>query len=322
MTTYDVYHGTGNDFAVVDAADASDPDALGVALCDALGVDGTLFVDIAATEGRRETASGEGRPASDGQDTTPDGERERRDTGSDAESTADTDDGVRATMTLVQPDGSRAAMCGNGARCAARWVAERTGASVVTLETGAGPRRCTVDGETVTVEMGVPSFAPDDVPHAREGELVESDLAGWSVTALNTGVPHVVVFVDDVDSVDLAAMAPPLRHHDVFPEGANVNLAAEDDGGFAQRTFERGVEGETEACGTGAVAIAVAAARLGMAPETGTVTVSPPGGDLEIGLRADGATTLRGPTAYVESGETDATLGEHGVDADAGAADE
>ncbi|QLC33879.1 diaminopimelate epimerase [Halarchaeum sp. CBA1220] len=319
MTTYDVYHGTGNDFAVVDAADASDPDALGVALCEALGVDGALFVDVAATErerGRRETASGEGRPASDGQDTTPDGERGRRETASDAE----TDDGVRATMTLVQPDGSRAAMCGNGARCAARWVAERTGASVVTLETGAGPRRCTVDGETVTVEMGVPSFAPDDVSHAREGELVEADLAGWTVTALNTGVPHAVVFVDDVDSVDLDAMAPALRHHDVFPEGANVNLAAEDDGGFAQRTFERGVEGETEACGTGAVAIAVAAARLGMAPETGTVTVSPPGGDLEIGLRADGATTLRGPTTYVESGETEATLGEH--DADVGAADE
>nr|WP_234402809.1 hypothetical protein [Halarchaeum acidiphilum] len=83
-----------------------------------------------------------------------------------------------------------------------------------------------------------------------------------------------------------------------------MNLAtARDDGGFDQRTFERGVEGETEACGTGALAIAVVASRLGLVTETGDVTVSPPGGDLEIGLREDGTTTLRGPTERVLRGE-------------------
>ncbi|WP_435097877.1 diaminopimelate epimerase [Halarchaeum sp. P4] len=265
MTSYDVYHGTGNDFAVVDAATASDPDALGVDLCDSLGVDGTLFLGVS-------------------------------------------DGGARASMTLVQPDGSRAAMCGNGARCAARWVAEREGADAVTLETGAGPRRCTVDGEDVTVEMGTPTFAPDEVPHTRDGDLVDVDIEGHTVTALNTGVPHAVVFVDDVDAVDLDAMAPAIRHHDVFPEGANVNLASpQADGGFDQRTFERGVEGETDACGTGAVAIAVAAARLGEIPEHGSVTVSPPGGDLGVELREDGTTVLRGPTSYVTSGDVERT---------------
>ncbi|WP_020222876.1 diaminopimelate epimerase [Halarchaeum acidiphilum] len=156
----------------------------------------------------------------------------------------------------------------------------------------------------MTVEMGTPTFDPEDVPLAREAALVEADLDGRTVTAVNTGVPHAVAFVDDVDAVDLGAMAPPIRHHEVFPEGANVNLAtARDDGGFDQRTFERGVEGETEACGTGALAIAVVASRLGLVTETGDVTVSPPGGDLEIGLREDGTTTLRGPTERVLRGE-------------------
>lgn len=261
MTNYDVYHGTGNDFAVVDADEQVEKTAFGTDLCRSLDVDGTLFLGIA-------------------------------------------DGGERATMTLVQPDGSRAAMCGNGARCAAKWVSERTGRDAVTLETGAGPRRCTIEGDTVTVEMGTPAFAPDDVPLAREAAFVDEALEGYAITAVNTGVPHVVTFVDDVDAVDLAEMAPPIRHHEVFPEGANVNLAtAREDGGFDQRTYERGVEGETRACGTGAVAIAVVAASLGEIPETGEVTVSPPGGDLTIGLREDETTTLCGPTERVLTGE-------------------
>ncbi|GGM71176.1 diaminopimelate epimerase [Halarchaeum rubridurum] len=260
MTSYDVYHGTGNDFAVVDADEQVEKTAFGTDLCRSLDVDGTLFLGIE-------------------------------------------DGGERATMTLVQPDGSRAAMCGNGARCAAKWVSERTGRDVVTLETGAGPRRCTVEGDVVTVEMGTPAFDPDDVPLAREAALVDEALEGYDVTAVNTGVPHAVTFVDDVDAVDLAEMAPPIRHHEVFPEGANVNLAAPTEHGFDQRTYERGVEGETQACGTGAVAIAVVASRLGLAPETGEVTVSPPGGDLAIGLREDGTTTLRGPTERMLTGE-------------------
>ncbi|MBP2252293.1 diaminopimelate epimerase [Halarchaeum solikamskense] len=261
MTSYDVYHGTGNAFAVVDADEAPEKTAFGTDLCRSLDVDGTLFLGIE-------------------------------------------DGGARATMTLVQPDGSRAAMCGNGARCAAKWVSERTGRDVLTLETGAGPRRCTVEGDVVTVEMGTPSFAPADVPLAREAALVDEELDGYDVTAVNTGVPHAVAFVDDVRSVELAEVAPPIRHHEVFPEGANVNLAAaRAGGGFDQRTYERGVEGETQACGTGAVAIAAVAARLGSIPETGEVTVSPPGGDLAIGLREDGTTTLRGPTERTLTGE-------------------
>jgi len=276
MTNYDVYHGTGNAFAVVDTAESVDRTAFGTRLCSALGLDGVLFVGLPSGDATAGTA-------------------ERGDA-----------DGVRATMDLVQPDGSRAAMCGNGARVAARWTGERVGADVVTLETGAGPRRCLVDadGETVTVEMGAPSFDPADVPLARDEPLVEEGLGGLAITAVNTGVPHAVAFVEDVDAVDLDEMAPPIRHHEVFPAGANVTLAGVREGGFDQRTFERGVEGETQACGTGAVAVAAVAARLGRGPERGTVTVSPPGGDLEVTLCEDGTATLRGLTAFVERGET------------------
>jgi len=92
-------------------------------------------------------------------------------------------------MTLFQPDASTADMCGNGARCAARWVAERTGADSVMLDTQAGTRRADVDGETVTVEMGTPRFDPAEVPVLRDDPMVEESLAGYDVTAVHTGVP-------------------------------------------------------------------------------------------------------------------------------------
>ncbi|MFC7068211.1 diaminopimelate epimerase [Halobaculum lipolyticum] len=273
------YHGTGNDFLVVDAAEAvPDRGAFAIHHCDRetgvkgaerTGADGVLFMDV--------TDDGDGSGV------------------------------ARATMTLVQPDASIAEMCGNGARCAAAWVRERTGADVVDLDTPAGVRRATVtagdddsqDEVTVEVEMGRPSFAPSAVPLAadRDGPLVEQSVEGLVVTAVDTGVPHAVAFVDDVDAVDLEAVAPPVRHADVFPEGANVTLAADTgDGTFAQRTFERGVEGETLACGTGAVAVGAVARRLGLTDRE-SLTVSPPGGDLRISVPEDGPATLTGPAA-------------------------
>jgi len=264
MIPYDQYHGTGNDFAIVDA-DNYVPDRAAFAehACATLGVDGVLFLAVEPHY------------------TPP-----------------------RAVMTLVQPDGSTAAMCGNGARCAARWVAEREGADTVMLDTQAGTRRAEVDGETVTVEMGEPDFDPGAVPANRDAPVVEEPLAGFEVTAVNTGVPHAVAFVDDVDAVDLAADAPALRHHDAFPSGANVTLAAPDGGdGFRQRTFERGVEGETRSCGTGAVAVAVVAERLGLlADGQDEVAVRPPGGTLRVDLSGNRA-LLTGPTEREDSGE-------------------
>ncbi|MFW6000632.1 MAG: diaminopimelate epimerase, partial [Halorubrum sp.] len=213
-------------------------------------------------------------------------------------------------------------MCGNGARVVARWAHDRTGDREFMIDTQAGTRRATVnaDATAATIEMGVPTFDPRRVPVARDGAhadepLVDEPVEGLSVTAVNTGVPHAVAFVDGgrydpdgIDAVDLDAVAPPVRHADVFPEGANVNLAAVVDDGTGdgpavldQRTFERGVEGETRSCGTGAVAVVAAARRLGLIDGESAVS-RPPGGELEITVPDAGHATLTGPVAHEFSG--------------------
>jgi diaminopimelate epimerase len=269
------YHGTGNDFLVVEAsAQVPDRRAFGRAVCDRetgvshpdypTGADGVLFLEL------------------------------------DAEAAP-----VRVGMHLVQPDGSVAAMCGNGARCVAAWAAERTGADEILVDTDAGTRRARVGPDSISIEMGAPTFEPAEVPVDADEPLIETEVEGLTVTAVNTGVPHAVAFVEDVAAVDLEAVAPPVRHAEVFPEGANVNVAAPNDGGFDQRTFERGVEGETRSCGTGAVAIAAVAQRLGRTDASGGVPVRPPGGELTVTLRADGEAVLEGPVAVEYETEID-----------------
>jgi diaminopimelate epimerase len=281
------YHGTGNDFIVVDAVESiPDRPAFATTHCDRetgvdheasprTGADGVLFLALEPMYSP-----------------------------------------PRVVMTLVQPDGSVAAMCGNGARVAAAWAAERTGSDELMIDTPAGTRRAVVDGDDVTIEMGVPSFAPRDVPLARETELIEEEVEGLTVTAVNTGVPHAVAVVDDVDDVDLESVAPAVRHADVFPEGANVTLASRVDTGddgddsphFRQRTYERGVEGETRSCGTGAVAVAAVAKRLGLIDGDESVTVSPPGGDLRITVPDGDSATLAGPAEREFAGELETVV--------------
>lgn len=293
---FEKYHGTGNDFVIVAGSDAvPDPVAFAVAVCDRetgitsarhggavprsdrepvgeerRGADGVLFVDLPG-ERRIDAQNGPDRPHVD--------------------------------MRLVQPDGSEAAMCGNGARCAAAWAGQRLDVDELVVDTPAGERAATIhDDGRVTISMGRPSFEPDAVPLARESSLIEQSVEGLTVTAVNTGVPHAVAFVEDVDDVDLDTVAPPVRHAGVFPEGTNVNLAAPNGDGFRQRTFERGVEGETRSCGTGAVAIAAVADRIGTI-DSGSVRVTPPGGDLQIDVPVEGKATLTGPVAVEFAGE-------------------
>ncbi|WP_144799533.1 diaminopimelate epimerase [Halorubrum depositum] len=299
------YHGTGNDFLVVDASAESvgDRAAFARAHCDReTGVNGADFG--AGVEG-------------DGV-TGPDGNADRR--GADGVlflSVEERFDPTRVVMTLVQPDGSTATMCGNGARVVARWAHDRTGDREFMIDTQAGTRRASVnaDATAATIEMGEPTFDPRRVPVARDEPLIDEPVAGLTVTAVNTGVPHAVAFVDGgrddpdgIDAVDLDAVAPPVRHADVFPEGANVNLAAVVDDGSGdgpavldQRTFERGVEGETRSCGTGAVAVVAAARRLDLIDGESAVS-RPPGGELEITVPDAGHATLTGPVAHEFTG--------------------
>lgn len=206
-------------------------------------------------------------------------------------------------MRLFQPDGGEAEMCGNGVRCLVQYAVQQgySDEGNVVVETPAGDRvaRYSSDEPLVTVDMGTPRFEAEDVPAGKT--LVQESMEDYTVTAVNTGVPHAVVFVDDVDEVNVEADAPPIRSHDVFPDGANVDFASSVMDGFRVRTYERGVEAETLSCGTGAVAVAAAARHLNMVDPSDVVLVSTEGGDLHVYFEDDTA-YMQGPAETVFTG--------------------
>jgi diaminopimelate epimerase len=204
-------------------------------------------------------------------------------------------------MTYYNADGGEAEMCGNGARCSVAFAHAR----------GLAPATCRFATASGLLEGWV--HDPDDIevslPAWRDLAL-DVSLTGTPRSgchACDTGVPHLVVPVDDVDMVDVVAEGPPLRWHAAFaPVGTNVDwvdrLGA--DGAWRLRTYERGVEGETLACGTGAAATAAVLCKLGLA--TSPVTLLTRGGDrLKVTVTDDHtrALRLRGPAVVVFHGE-------------------
>jgi diaminopimelate epimerase len=159
---------------------------------------------------------------------------------------------------FLNADGSEADMCGNGARCAARF-ANVTGIAgpKMTFETQAGLIRAEMDHERVKIQMPDPSGLSMNET-IKIGNRIES------IHCVNTGVPHAVMVVPDIEAIDIDAVGPLIRHHPEFsPEGTNANFIQQrDDHSVAIRTYERGVEAETLACGTGSVAGAIVAASL------------------------------------------------------------
>lgn len=156
-------------------------------------------------------------------------------------------------------DGSSAEMCGNGGRCVARYAYEKKIApQKMSFETVAGIIHAEVDGSNVKVKL----TPAKDLRQDRDVVLNGSPLR---VDSVNTGVPHAVIYSPDVDAEDVANIGRSVRFHAVFaPAGTNVNFVQKKDGHSLKiRTYERGVEGETLACGTGVVASAIAAACRG-----------------------------------------------------------
>jgi diaminopimelate epimerase len=201
-------------------------------------------------------------------------------------------------------DGSAADMCGNGARCFARFARRAAGgAGPLAFETAAGVIRAEFhDDGRVTVGLTPPRGL-------RLDETVAMAAGPVTVHALNTGVPHAVVFVPDADAAMVQERGRELRFHPHFaPQGTNVNFVQVlGPHAIRVRTYERGVEGETLACGTGVTAAAlISAHRLGW---PGPVAVQVQGGDrLEVAFRpaADGAfadVRLTGPATFVFEGE-------------------
>lgn len=154
-------------------------------------------------------------------------------------------------------DGSTAEMCGNGGRCVARYAFEHGIASRrLSFETLAGIITAEVDGASVKVRLSPPHDARQDME-------IKLENTSCLVDALNTGVPHAIIYSDDVNREDIPRMGRGIRFHEAFvPAGTNVNwVQVLDPHALKIRTYERGVEGETLACGTGAVAAALLAAR-------------------------------------------------------------
>ena len=152
-------------------------------------------------------------------------------------------------------DGSVAEMCGNGGRCAARFAFLRGIAGTeMTFETLAGPIQAQVNGSVVKLELTPPKDLRLNQEIKLEGKPLHFDF-------LNTGVPHALIWVEDMRKADLVGMGPLIRYHDYFkPAGTNVNFVQiKNTGNLRVRTYERGVEAETLACGTGSVAAAAVA---------------------------------------------------------------
>lgn len=187
---------------------------------------------------------------------------------------------VDILMSYFNSDGSRGAMCGNAALCITR-LASQLGlakASGMAIETDDGILRSRLVNDRPELELRPVRSVRETVEGGAEaGER----RLGYAVA----GVPHVVVLVDDVDQIDVPRRGEALRRATwTGPEGANVNFVSGRRGSWAMRTFERGVEAETLACGTGAVATATLLRRWGLdGPETGLQTRS--GCVLEVALR-------------------------------------
>src|SRR5213080_1944297 len=199
--------------------------------------------------------------------------------------------GTEAFIRIYNNDGSEAGACGNGMRCVVRRLFEKTGQTAVTFETRAGLLNCWQGpaSDLYTVDMGAPKFGWQDIPLAEEfadTRCIELQIGPidkpilHSPSALSMGNPHAIFWVDDVHAYDLAKIGPLLENHPIFPERANISLCAvKSKNHIVVRTWERGA-GLTKACGSAACAAAAAAARLRKANRKLTVTL--PGGDLQI----------------------------------------
>ena len=217
-------------------------------------------------------------------------------------------------MRMFNMDGSEGKMCGNGIRCVAKYVYERgmTDKTVIDVETGAGVKTLWLNVENGVVEsvrvcMGQPEFKAEKIPVLTDGESfinqpMEVGGMQWNVTAVSVGNPHAVVFVDNVDWLDLPTIGPLFENCPLFPERINTEFVQViDRTTLKMRVWERG-SGETLACGTGSTAALAAAVVNGKCEPYAKLLLR--GGELNIEWNRDeNLIYMTGPAVTVFDGE-------------------
>ncbi len=269
---FDKYQGLGNDFVFVNAEQETIADfaAAARAVCDrrfGIGADGLVLL------------------------------RRRQ-------------DGVQ--MRIFNSDGSEAEMCGNASRCVPLFARERgwLKGDRLTLYTAAGPVITQITDEQknlVCVDMGAPRWRRADIPMqgSPDEQAVEVPLeaAGqsWTGTAVSMGNPHFVIFVPDINQIDLAVVGPQLETHPAFPKKTNVEFVQVLSKGLLRmRVWERGA-GITKACGTGSCATLAAAVQTGRTGNEARIVLD--GGELTVRLADNGHLFMTGPAQKVFTGE-------------------
>ncbi len=228
-------------------------------------------------------------------------------------------EGTDNFVEILNSDGSPAQACGNGMRCVVQALSAETGKKDFRFETIAGLLTAQEheDG-TITVDMGIPRFGWDEVPLAEEfadTSRVELQIGPidnpvlHSPSVMSMGNPHAIFWIkDDPWSYELERFGPLLENHPLFPERANITIARVDsETALTIRTWERGA-GLTRACGSAACSAAVSAARTGRTERKVTVTV--PGGPLQIEWGADNHVLMTGPADWEFSGTLDPQTGD------------
>ena len=213
-------------------------------------------------------------------------------------------------MRIRNPDGSEAEACGNGTRCVAVRIMDELGTNRLNVETVAGILETTraADG-LVTVNMGPAKLDWSDIPLAEPRDTLHLDISNGSLmdpVAVNIGNPHMVFFVEDAETIDLGTLGPELENHPLYPERTNVevvSLLGPDK--VRMRVWERSA-GITQACGSGACAVSVAANRRGLTGRKVEVVLD--GGPLIIEWLDNGRVLMTGPTAISFEGRLDPTL--------------
>lgn len=217
-------------------------------------------------------------------------------------------------MDMYNADGSQGAMCGNGIRCVAKYVYDYglTDKTTISIDTKSGTKYVdlTVEGgkvKLVKVNMGTPVIKASDIPILADVEEVidvpiEVEGQIYRMTGVSMGNPHAVVYIKDVQGLDIEKTGPLFEHHSCFPDRVNTEFCRViDESTVEMRVWERG-SGETLACGTGACAVAVASILNGYTKEE--VTVKLLGGDLKIFWDRDANQVyMTGPATTVFDGE-------------------